>query len=101
MADLYALNPKSPDNLTKQIDKQSKKDIKQLDKIIKELNKRTTKKETITVDQFFKIIETISQISKKYNITKQDILGANISKISQKEVASFMEEKIVQETPFW
>jgi Putative Zn-dependent protease len=101
MADLHAMRTgeDSKDNkkIRKGIDEQGKKDLKRLDEIFKEVESLRKSNKSISMSRFLEIMDEISVICQKYGVTAEDIFGG----IDSGSDASFMEESITQDSPFW
>lgn len=79
------------------INEEGKKDLSRLNEIFKEVKPLQKTNKSISMDRFIEIMDEVSQICQKYGIEVKDVFG-NVVSVSDN---SFMEESIVQDSPFW
>jgi hypothetical protein len=101
MSELFEISTgedkKDNKKIQKGIDEEGKKDLKRLDAIFKEVESLSSKNKSLSMSRFIEIMGEISDICKKYGVTAEDIFGGTFDASD----SSFMEESIVQDSPFW
>ncbi|MDR1940851.1 MAG: M48 family metalloprotease [Endomicrobium sp.] len=100
LSELFAMRSgegkQEDEKIQKEIDEEGSKDLKRLDEIFKELSDIENAKKTISIARFFEIMEEVSSVCQKYGVKAEDVFG-----FSSGSDDSFMEESIIQDSPFW